>query len=108
MIKDYLSHYCEWTEEVWQNYKNLPKDWDSHSCELNYALTALSGEAGEVLNDWKKYLAGRRNIVETEEKLEDELGDVFYYWVRCCYALGVDPEDIAHQNQMKLKERFNK
>lgn len=103
-----IREYEDWTSEVWKGYKTDRQDWDDVDRELNYTLAALGGEAGEVLNDWKKYIAGRCTKQEIRSKLLDELGDVLYYIVRASSAIGVSIEDVAAFNHDKLVQRHNR
>lgn len=48
-----------------------------------YPMIALRGEAGEVLNVWKKVLRAGELTPESSLALKDELGDVFWYLVAC-------------------------
>ena len=35
-----------------------------------------------------------------------ELGDIAWYWVNSCRALGLDPNDVLEENVNKLKSRY--
>tara|TARA_R100000388_G_C7097016_1_gene90327 strand:- start:129 stop:485 length:357 start_codon:yes stop_codon:yes gene_type:complete len=66
-------------------------------------------EASEVANEFHKcktveqYLQ-TRNIANTEE----EMGDVFFYWLALSIKLGLDPNKIVKRNIEKLDERYLK
>ena len=35
-----------------------------------------------------------------------ELGDIMWYWMNSCSALGIDPNDVIAENVNKLKKRY--
>jgi NTP pyrophosphatase (non-canonical NTP hydrolase) len=74
---------------------------------LEYVLIGLVGEAGELANDYKKFMRrSERNLdAETRDKLVDELGDVFWYAFAMCEELGVDPSEVLRRNVQKLEKR---
>jgi NTP pyrophosphatase (non-canonical NTP hydrolase) len=38
--------------------------------------------------------------------MKRELGDVMWYWINACRALGLDPDDVIEENVNKLKSRY--
>lgn len=67
----------------------------------------VSGEAGEVLEKWKKIVAYKDGKI-TEEDLKEiskELGDVLWYISLFAHSLGLSLDDIANQNIEKLQSR---
>lgn len=60
------------------------------------------GEVGELQNKLKKLLRDGNLDVDAISK---ELGDIFWYWNRCCIELELSPIDVIQQNIMKLKDR---
>lgn len=95
-----LDEYTEFTKTV----AVYPEANTGKLGEVMYLSLGLAGEAGEVANNVKKlyrdgYTNGRR------EKIESEIGDVFWYLVRLCDALGVDPEIVIMENMEKLSGR---
>lgn len=74
--------------------------------ELNYLTLGLAGEAGEAANKIKKlYRDKGSNTPEHRHAIGLELGDVFWYLVRLCDALGVSPETVLSNNWDKLHKR---
>jgi len=79
---------------------------------LWYAVCALNEEAGEVAGVLKKHW---RNAPEYElpswhdpdflHKMQLELGDVIYYWIRIHRELGLDPIHTLQSNITKLTGR---
>ena len=72
---------------------------------LPYLLSGLFSEAGEVAGVYKKYLRGDYDIEQFYLKLEDELGDIMWYFVELCNFMGWSVEDIIDKNIEKLSSR---
>ena len=76
---------------------------------LNYNSVGFGGEAGEYLNEYKKFLRSKVDIDEYDnEKLLLELGDTLWYMSQIACDLGSSLNDVAHMNLTKLKERYSK
>ncbi len=67
----------------------------------------VAGEAGEVVEKWKKIVAYKNGVVSPEEleELAKELGDVVWYIAVFADALGLSLEDVMSRNVEKLKSR---
>lgn len=74
---------------------------------LMYVGLGLAGEAGEVANQIKKIARDNGGVVtpERRDKIADELGDVWWYGLRICYEMGLDPYEVLARNQQKLQQR---
>lgn len=71
--------------------------------QLALAYVGLGlGEVGELQNKLKKLL---RDGVLDKDAVSKELGDIFWYWNRCCIELGLNPVRVICQNVEKLKDR---
>lgn len=74
--------------------------------DLNYAVVALNGEAGEVAEWHKKYnLRGNPTGLLSDQDLLLELGDVQYYLTRLAALKGWTLSDVMRANIDKLDER---
>jgi NTP pyrophosphatase (non-canonical NTP hydrolase) len=74
---------------------------------LNTAVAGLSGETGEFSDIVKKvFFQGKEFDSTTREKLEKELGDIIFYWITGCHALGLDPNEVISLNVKKLSARY--
>ena len=68
-------------------------------------MMAESGEFAEVV---------KKKIFQADTKFSDdeifhmkrELGDVLWYWVQGCIALGFTPEEVMQENINKLEKRY--
>lgn len=70
-------------------------------------VLGLVGEAGEVVEKWKKIVAYRKGAVSEEDILEikKEIGDVLWYASMLADSLGLKLDDIARLNLDKLASR---
>jgi NTP pyrophosphatase (non-canonical NTP hydrolase) len=67
----------------------------------------VSGEAGEVIEKWKKIVAYKSGKVSDADlaDLAKELGDVVWYIAVFAHSLGLSFDDIMRRNVEKLKDR---
>jgi NTP pyrophosphatase (non-canonical NTP hydrolase) len=67
----------------------------------------VAGEAGEVIEKWKKIVAYRDGVVTEEDKAElgKELGDVVWYIAVLANSLGLSFDEIMQTNVEKLQSR---
>jgi NTP pyrophosphatase (non-canonical NTP hydrolase) len=74
---------------------------------LTYPALGLCGEAGEVAEHAKKAIRDDGGEVSTERKakMSKELGDVLWYVAQLASELGLELEQIAHENLEKLLSR---
>ncbi len=67
----------------------------------------VAGEAGEVVEKWKKIVAYKEGKISDEDlnELAKELGDVVWYIAVMAHSLGLSFDDIMQRNVEKLKSR---
>lgn len=67
----------------------------------------ISGEAGEVLEKWKKIIAYNAGKITDEDRVElkKELGDVVWYIAVLAQSLGLSFDEIMELNVKKLQDR---
>lgn len=67
----------------------------------------ISGEAGEVLEKWKKIVAYKDGNISAADlgELKKELGDVVWYVALFAHSLGFSLQDVAQLNLQKLADR---
>lgn len=86
------------------------KDLSDTGYNIPLLLTAgigLASEGGEVDEIVKKVLFQGKDLSdETVFHLKRELGDVAWYWINACTALGFDPYDVLAENVNKLEARY--
>lgn len=67
-------------------------------------LSAESGEFNEIIK--KIFFQGKPLNDENVFHMKRELGDIMWYWVNACTALGLDPNDVINENVKKLESRY--
>lgn len=67
----------------------------------------VAGEAGEVVEKWKKIVAYKKGNIAPEdlEDLAKELGDVVWYVAVFADSLGLSFETVMKKNVIKLNSR---
>lgn len=67
----------------------------------------VAGEAGEVVEKWKKIVAYKEGKITPDDldELAKELGDVVWYIAVMAHSLGLSFDDIMNRNVEKLKSR---
>jgi len=67
----------------------------------------VAGEAGEVIEKWKKIVAYHEGIISEEDRNErdKELGDVVWYIAKFANSLDLSLDEIMNQNLAKLADR---
>ena len=78
--------------------------------EFSQLLTASIGmqaESGEFTEVIKKIIfQGKPFNGDQRYHLKRELGDVLWYWVQGCTALGYTPQEVMQENISKLESRY--
>lgn len=76
---------------------------------MNKTIWAMgvAGEAGEVIEKWKKIVAYKEGKISDEDSAElaKELGDVVWYIAVLAESLGLSLDEIMERNVAKLKDR---
>jgi NTP pyrophosphatase (non-canonical NTP hydrolase) len=97
-----MTVYEKFVESTWLGRE---KAEDRELSDLFIMSTGLGGEAGEVLENLKKYVRdGTLDVV----KLKKELGDVLYYLTTIGRTFGFSLEEIMQANIDKLTNRLAK
>ncbi|HEY4964032.1 MAG TPA: nucleoside triphosphate pyrophosphohydrolase family protein [Candidatus Saccharimonadales bacterium] len=67
----------------------------------------IVGEAGEVIEKWKKIVAYKEGKISDADldELAKEIGDVLWYCAVFADSLGINLEDIVQNNLQKLQDR---
>ena len=67
----------------------------------------ISAEGGEFMEIVKKCVfQGKPMDEDTQFHAKRELGDIMWYWMNSCTALGIDPNDVIAENVNKLQKRY--
>lgn len=71
------------------------------------AAIGMPAEIGEFSELPKKIVFQGKPITEdTIYHMKRELGDVIFYWMNACTALGIDPNEVIQENVNKLSARY--
>lgn len=74
---------------------------------LDTAVQGLSAEAGEAMEIVKKMkYQGKPWNEDNAFHLKREAGDIIFYWINLCIALGLDPMEVVAENVRKLEARY--
>ena len=66
----------------------------------------LAGEAGELLNEYKKKLRDGDAHEHFTDRVAEELGDILWYLAATATKFGLDLDDIAERNIRKTQARW--
>jgi len=67
-------------------------------------MLAESGEFTEVLK--KMVFQGKEFNEDNRFHMKRELGDILWYWIQGCMALGYTPDEVMDENIKKLEARY--
>ena len=97
--KNFLGFIGRASELEVEDNLNLPR--------LMTAAIGMLAESGEFAEVMKKIIFQGKEFNEDERfHMKRELGDVLWYWVQGCLALGYTPEEIMKENIAKLEKRY--
>ena len=114
-----LNKYKDFVEKVTSKESNQlsemfyrVKDIEVNNPDVNVALLltgaiGIASEGGEFAEIVKKCIfQGKPLDDETVFHCKRELGDIMWYWISSCRALGLDPNEVIEENVNKLKARY--
>tara|TARA_Y100000590_G_C14965983_1_gene730554 strand:- start:2 stop:418 length:417 start_codon:yes stop_codon:yes gene_type:complete len=90
-----------------ESFDQIEKKSGIKTPRLLTAALGLGSETGEFVEIVKKmFLQGKPPSEENIFHMKRELGDIMWYWVTACAALGLDPYEVISENQEKLAARY--
>lgn len=111
-----LNRYQEFVEAVTSDASNDLDTLINRLQELNKTVNisllltsgiGLASEGGEFDEIIKKCVfQGKPLTEETVFHMKRELGDIIWYWVNACRAIGIDPNQVISENVRKLEARY--
>ena len=116
--KKFFDTYCDFVTKVTSDpsldIESLKKSLDTiqknSKVDVPRLLTGslgLASESGEFVEIVKKmFLQGKPVDGDNVFHMKRELGDIMWYWVTACMALGLDPVEVIKENQEKLEARY--
>lgn len=80
---------------------------DNEQLQNSIWVMGIAGEAGEVVEKWKKAVAYRGGKFSDEEfsDFTKEFADVIWYIAVLCESLGLSLDELMKQNLAKLADR---
>ena len=111
-----LNRYQNFVEQVTSSESNNLLMLHSRLTELNKKVNisllltgsiGLASEGGEFSEIVKKCVfQGKPLDDDTIFHAKRELGDIMWYWINSCRALGLDPNEVIAENVKKLEARY--
>lgn len=111
-----LNKYKEFVAAVTSDASNDLESMIARMRELNETVNisllmtgavGLSAEGGELMEIVKKCVfQGKPMNADTVFHMKRELGDIAWYFVNACRAIGEDPNDVFAENVRKLESRY--
>ena len=78
-----------------------------NAASLMTGAIGIASEGGEFAEIVKKCIfQGKPMDDETQFHIKRELGDIMWYWITSCRALGLDPNEVIEENVKKLESRY--
>ena len=94
-------------ESLKKSFNEIEESSDIKTPRLLTAALGLGSETGEFVEIVKKmFLQGKPPSEDNIFHMKRELGDIMWYWVTACAALGLDPYEVISENQEKLAARY--
>ena len=113
-----LNRYKDFVKEVTSKESNstmvlnnklidIEKESGVNLALLMTGAIGMASEGGEFSEIVKKCIfQGKPLNDETIFHAKRELGDIMWYWINSCRALGLDPNEVVEENVNKLKARY--
>ena len=105
------SKMCDRIDYLRGNYSMKGGEVLEQEVDMARLMTALIGmmaESGEFAEVVKKKIFQSDSKFKSDEifHMKRELGDVLWYWVQGCKALGFTPDEVMDENIRKLEKRY--
>ena len=105
-VEGVTSQQSNETEALCNQLQSLEQSGVNMALLITGAI-GIASEGGEFAEIVKKCIfQGKPLDAETQFHIKRELGDIMWYWVNSCRALGLDPNEVLAENVEKLKARY--
>ena len=113
-----LNKYMDFVQQVTSSDSNstthltrtlveLDNKTDVNLALLLTGAIGIASEGGEFAEIVKKCIFQGKPLDEDAIfHAKRELGDIMWYWINSCRALGLDPNEVVAENVNKLKSRY--
>ena len=106
-VKEVTSEASNSTFALTETLDNLEQQSGVNMALLLTGAIGIASEGGEFAEIVKKCVfQGKPLDNDTIFHAKRELGDIAWYWVNSCRALGLDPNEVIAENVNKLKARY--
>jgi len=106
-VQEVTSLQSNETGALTSQLEKLEKDSGVNMALLLTGAIGIASEGGEFTEIVKKCIfQGKPLDADTIFHAKRELGDIAWYWINSCRALGLDPNDVLEENVNKLKARY--
>ena len=106
-VKEVTSKESNSTHVLNMKLIDLEKESGVNLALLMTGAIGIASEGGEFSEIVKKCIfQGKPLDDETVYHIKRELGDIIWYWINSCRALGIDPVSVIEENVNKLKSRY--
>ena len=102
---------CDRVEKLRGNHSTqngVTVDQELDMARLLTSVIGMMAESGEFAEVVKKKIFQANTQFTNDEifHMKRELGDVLWYWVQGCIALGFTPDEVMDENIKKLESRY--
>ena len=105
-VEGVTSQQSNETESLCNQLQSLEQQGVNMALLLTGSI-GIASEGGEFSEIVKKCIfQGKPLDADTQFHIKRELGDIMWYWINSCRALGLDPNDVIEENVNKLKARY--
>ena len=105
-VQGVTSQQSNETEALCNQLQSLEQEGVNMALLLTGSI-GIASEGGEFSEIVKKCIfQGKPLDDETIFHCKRELGDIMWYWISSCRALGLDPNEVIAENVNKLKARY--
>ena len=106
-VKEVTSKESNSTHVLNMKLIDLEKQSGVNMALLMTGAIGIASEGGEFSEIVKKCIfQGKPLDADTQFHIKRELGDIMWYWINSCRALGLDPNEVIDENVNKLKSRY--
>lgn len=105
-VEGVTSQQSNETEALCNQLQSLEQSGVNMALLITGAI-GIASEGGEFAEIVKKCIfQGKPLDADTQFHIKRELGDIIWYWINSCRALGLDPNEVIEENVEKLKSRY--
>ena len=106
-VKEVTSDESNYTSFMHEHQNKLEKESGVKIALIMTGAIGMASECGEFSEIVKKCIfQGKPLDDDTKFHIKIELGDIMWYLINSCRAMGLDPNEVIDENVNKLKARY--